>query len=99
MSDPERPVLSSLTFLGFLLNAFAQSEDDGLTFDEVYEGLDNDTLWTVISAKHPHRDLTMFTHVQEDKGKAVIAALRDAAGGMRGREHKKYGVEARGLSL
>ena len=94
-----RPSLSSLTYLGFLLNGFAADGGDRLTFDEVYKGLDNQTLWAVINAKYPNMDLTMFTHSREDKGKAVIDALLDAAGGMRGREQEKYLVEASGLSL
>lgn len=43
-------------------------------------------------------DLSMFTE-SPGQGDAVISALRDAAGGMRGRELKKYGVKAGGLSL
>jgi hypothetical protein len=100
MSDSiERPSLTTLTYLGFLLNGFASDGGDKLTFDEVYDGLDNGTLWAVIQAKHPHMDLTMFTHVDKDKGAKVIQALLDAASGMRERERKKYGVEKSGLAI
>lgn len=78
---------------------FAEDGGDKLTFDDVYEGLDNGTLWKVIKAKHPNMDLSLLDKADPAKGDAVIAALKDAAEGMRSRETRKYGVDASGLAL
>lgn len=99
----ERPWLTSLTFLGFQLNGsleegYLGDGDHGLTFDEVYDGLENGTLWKVIKKRVPDIDLALFTDSDPNLGNAVIAALQEAAAGMRGRE-EKYGLQANGLSL
>jgi hypothetical protein len=84
--------------LGRQLNGFLEEGNHGVTFEHVYNGLDNGTLWEIVNKKVPDMDLSMFTGYPE-QGDAVISALKDAAGGMRGREVKKYGVKAGGLSL
>jgi len=102
MTAPERPWLTALTYLGFQINGWLEDGNHGLTFDDVYEGLDNDTLWEIVNRKIPEMDLSMFTGFPENgnkHGKTVLVALRDAASGIRGRERRKYGVEAGGLSL
>jgi hypothetical protein len=99
--EPIRPWLSAVTYLGFQLNGWLENGNHGVTFEDVYEGLDNETLWQVINAKVPKMDLSMFDPAigPTNQGPALIRALRDAADGMRGRERRKYGVESGGLSL
>lgn len=96
----ERPHLTTFTFLGFQLNAFAEDGNDTLTFADVYEGLDNGTLWSVIKKRHPNMDVSIFNpSLDKTGGMGMIEALREAAEGMRERERKKYGVESSGLAL
>jgi hypothetical protein len=95
-NEPRRPRLTSLTLLAFQLNIGLQDGNHGLTFDDVYDGIDGGTLWSVIEAKASNLDMSLFTGT--DQGDATIAALRDAAAGMRGRE-STYGFRSGGLSL
>jgi len=99
VADPKHPHLYSLTYLGFQLNAYLEDGNDGLTFDEVYDGLDKGTLWGVINAKHPTMDLSLLTKSDPAEGARLIQALLDASEGMRERERRKYGVNGSGLAL
>ena len=97
MTATKRPPLSSRAWFGMTLNGFLEDGNHGVTFDDVYDGIDNGTLFDVLKAKVPHMDVGWWTGTPN--GPAIIAAVRDAAAGMREREEKKYGVAKGGLSL
>ena len=68
-----------------------------MSFAEVYEGIDNGTLWTILMRCVPDIDVSLFAG-EKAAGELMIGALRDAARGMRGRE-ENYGVEKNGVAL
>ena len=101
----EKIFLSFLVMLGFQVNAAIESRlDDPLTFDDIHRGLDDGDLFERIEEKLPKTlDLSPYALENADDfagyREAMLAALADAAGGMEGRESRKYGVKKSGLSL
>ena len=97
MSDSPR--LSSITFLGFQVNAAIDAGlADKFSFDDVYKGLERGTLLRDLSNKVPGEfDLELLNATGETA--KLLAVLNDAAEALRGRERRKTGVENSGLAL
>lgn len=94
------PRLSTLAYLGIEINA-AIDEGHGreFTFEEIYLGIDTGTLLETLGDKLS--DVVDFGIFPKDSEQCtgLIDVLRDAAEVVRGREHRKFGVEQSGLSL
>ncbi|MDD2762326.1 MAG: hypothetical protein PHH11_18760 [Methylomonas sp.] len=95
-----KPWLTTLTFLGFYINAaIDHGKGSEISFEDIYQGLENETLFQDLERKLPNSfDFSLFPAGSE-KEKELIAALQQAAGGLEGREGRKVGVENSGLSL
>jgi hypothetical protein len=98
-SSSTKPWLSALSYLGFQLTGWLEHGDHGLTFEDVYDGLDNGTLRSVLTKRTPDMDLGLFTGLNNQQGPRVIAALARASEGLRGRERRKLGLETNGMCL
>jgi hypothetical protein len=97
---PKKARLSSLTYVCFMVNTtIEKNRDHGVTFDDVYNGIENGTLWKDIEAKVPGFDLLRILTGEGPQGAAVLATLEHIADWLRGKEANKCGVEADGLAL
>lgn len=100
MSAANELRLSTLTYLGFEVNtAIAQGHGNDITFDELYESLENGTILEDLDKMIPNEfDFSLFP-----TGSAQSAGLNEAlyqvAEGLRGRERRKVGIEESGLHL
>ena len=96
---PGSPRLSSITFLGFQVNAAIDAGlADKFSFDDIYMGLERETLLQDLSNKIPGEfDLDVLNATGETA--KLLAVLKDAAEAFRGRERRKTGVENCGLTL
>lgn len=95
-----KPRLSSLTFVGFGVNAaLDHGKGSEVSFEEVYEWLERGTLLQELDKKlHNTFDFSMFPP-GSDEEKAIVASLKLASEGFLGRERKMTGVEKSGLAL
>jgi len=93
------PRLSSITFLGFQVNAAIDAgHADRFSSDDIYKSLERGTLLQDLSNKVPGEfDLELLSATGETT--KLLAALNDAAEALRGRERRKTGVENSGLAL
>lgn len=101
MAHRSLPTLPWLTLLGFQLNAWMRSGDHGVSFDDIYRGLEDGQLWSLLEARMPDVGFTaiLFEPVMSHERDAVQHVLRDVAGYLRGSERKKLGVVDGGLAL
>jgi hypothetical protein len=95
-----KPRLISLTFIGFHLTAALDDEKgDAVTFADVYEGLENRSLFKRLKVKLPDSfDFSLFEEGGEEEA-AIFDVLDNVAGGLQGRERRKMGIEKSGVSL
>jgi len=95
-----KPWLSSLTFVGFYVNAaIDHGKGAEVSFDDIYHGLEKGTLLQDLNAKLPNTfDFSIFPPGSE-KEREFLEVLKQAAGGLEGRERKKTGVQNSGLNL
>jgi len=71
---------------------------DGVSFDDIYQGLERGTLLRDLTDKVPGEfDLELLNSTGE--APKLIGALNDATEAIRGRERCKSGVENSGLAL
>jgi hypothetical protein len=93
------PRLSSITFLGFQVNAaIDEGHADKFSFDDIYDGLERGTLLQDLSNRVPGEfDLELLNAAGETP--KLLGILNDAAEALRGRERRKTGVENSGLAL
>jgi len=100
MHDIGKPWLSSLTLLGFEINAaIERGTCSQLTFAEVYSGIEAGNLLASLNSRFPKQfDFSLFPP-GSDGEREIIASLRFVAPGLEGRERKKVGVNGSGLSL
>lgn len=96
----KKPRLSSLTFLGFYVNAAIEDgHGEKITFDDIYKGLESGSLLEDLQTKIPGVfDFSLFAPRSEQR-EGLFEALESAAGGLKGRERRKVGVKKNGLSL
>lgn len=90
--------LSSLTFLGFEINyAMENGLGKDITFDDIYNSLDNDQLIEILNEKTNHKiDLSLY----HGEDRIVLNdMLKEASEGLRHRESRKTGIESSGLNL
>lgn len=99
MDADSKPWLSFLTLFGFEINAAIEQGCTAITFSEVYRGLESGSLLVDLANRYPNQFDFSFFPAGSDKERAIIAALRSAAPGLEGRERKKVGVHASGMSL
>jgi hypothetical protein len=96
----EKPWLSSLTFVGFLVNsAIAKGHGDAISFDEIYGNLESGTLLQFLEQKIPGEFDFSLMPPGSEQCIAVNHVLHDASAGFQGRERRKSGVETSGLHL
>jgi hypothetical protein len=97
--NPKKPYLTSLTYLGFQINAaIERGHGDKVTFAQIYKGIEWGTLIEDLDKKLPKFfDFGLFS-VSKEQREGVLEALRMAAGGMK-RSERKYGIQKNGLSL
>ena len=95
-----KPWLSSLTLIGFMVNAaIDQGKGAQVSFGDIYQGLEKGTLFQDLSQKLPGTfDFSLFSPGSE-KEKELLDVIGQAAGGLEGRERRKTGVEKSGLNL
>lgn len=95
-----KPWLSSLGFVGFYVNsAIASGYGDTISFDEIYDNLEEGTLLEYLNEKIPGEfDFSLFTP-GEEQCVALNHVLNEIAGGLQGRERRKVGIETSGLHL
>lgn len=93
------PRLSSITFLGFQVNAAIDAGlADKFPFNDIYKGLERGTLLEDLSNKAPGEfDLELLNATGETA--KLLPVLNDAAEALRCRERRKTGVENSGLAL
>jgi len=93
------PRLSSITFLGFQVNAAVDAGHGAkFSFDEIYDGLERGTLLQDLSNKVPSEfDLDSLN--SDGETPKLLTILNTAAEVLRGRERRKAGVENSGLTL
>jgi hypothetical protein len=96
----DKPSLSSLTFFGFYLTAVLdRGKGQDFTFEEVYRGIENGTLLDDLDRALPDSfDFSIFRALPEQRD-GLFSALRQAGGGLEGRERRKTGVEHSGIAL
>jgi hypothetical protein len=94
-----KPWLTSLTFVGFNLTAaLDHGHAASVTFEDVYRGLENGTLFEDLNEKLPGVfDFSLFR--EGPQRERLLEVLQQAAGGLEGRERRKTGVENSGLAL
>jgi hypothetical protein len=95
-----KPWLSSLTLIGFMVNAaIDQGKGAQVSFNDIYQGLEKGTLFQDLSEKVPGAfDFSLFPQGSE-KEKELLEVIGQVAGGLEGRERRKTGVEKSGLNL
>lgn len=95
-----KPWLSSWTLIGFYtIAAIDRGNADKVSFDEVYAGIEKGTLLQDLNAMLPGEfDFSLFPP-GSDKEQELIEVLQEVAGGLKGRERRKTGVEKSGLAL
>lgn len=93
--------LVDLTFLQFQLIALIDARrHQDVTFDDVYNALDNDELLDWMKRRFTnHIDLSLYMGDRQAAGREVETAISRASEGIRGRESRKTGVEHSGLCL
>lgn len=88
-----------LTFISFYVNALLEKRPQDLTFPEVYDAIEDRSLFEMLERRYPGEfDFSPFDKTSEQRI-AILSALKDAAGGLEGRERRKVGVERSGLHL
>lgn len=94
------PLLSTLTLIGFELNAAIERHPEGyLSFSEVYSALRQETLLTTLNTRLPGLfDFSLFPPGSE-QSIALHQSLKQAADGLEGQERRKVGTIASGLHL
>lgn len=94
----QKPSLSSLTLLGFRVNStIANGHADAVSFQEIYDNLQKGTLLEYLNKKIPG-EFDLFPRGSE-QCVALNHVLNEVAGGLRGRERRKVGIEKSGLHL
>lgn len=71
----------------------------GITFDDVYDGIENGTLWREIEIKIPGFDRFGILNGDGPQGSAILQTLKYIAEYFAGDESRKCGVEFDGLAL
>jgi hypothetical protein len=94
------PHLSSLTFIGFEINSLPERTDCGrITFEYVYKSIDEkNLLQRLVNDFGENVDFSMYTSNTSELT-AIYNSLNEAAGGLRGRERRKTGIETSGQRL
>jgi len=92
--------LSSLTMLGFEINAVRDTRSDfELTFEQVHSAAQAGKLVALLDKRFKDlTDLSLLTSRPEEMAD-VENALRDAAAALEGRERRKVGVQNSGICL
>ena len=93
--------LVDLTYLQFNLIAIIDAgKHEGVTFNDVKSALATGDLFPWLRKHFPENvDLSFYVGDRATVAQEVTSALRDAAGGVDGRERKKMGVEHNGICL
>jgi hypothetical protein len=94
------PRLSSLTFIGFEINSLPERTDcEKITFKYVYKSIEEkNLLQRLVNDFGENVDFSMYTNNTSELT-AIYNSLNEAAGGLRGRERRKIGVETSGQRL
>jgi len=92
--------LSSLTYLGFEINAVCDScPDFELSFAEVHEAARNGQLVPLLAERFgDDADFSVFNKAPDELAE-VEAALREAASALKGQEERIVGVRKSGICL
>jgi hypothetical protein len=91
--------ITTLTYLLFAINGVLEKDHwRTVTFDDVYAHLDSGDLIPFLDAQLKSIDLSLFGP-DEAQGRLLLAALRHAAGGLKGRERRKTGIKQSGVCL
>lgn len=88
------PTLHWLTLLCFQVNIWLRDSDHGITFDDVYRSLEDQSLWEMLKTRAPDVGVTglLFVAHMDDERAAVLHVLRRAAGYLRHSERKRLGI-------
>ncbi|MCU0421660.1 MAG: hypothetical protein MUC81_02525 [Bacteroidia bacterium] len=94
------PHLSTLGLIGFSLNyAIERRLGDQISFDEVYDNIEDGDILEFLDIKFPGTfDWSLFEKGSSER-LAIQYVFSEIAGGVRGRERRKLGIEKSGLSL
>lgn len=94
------PRLSSLTYLGFEINAAIDAgHGDQFSFQEIYQALERRSLLEDLSNKLAGVIDLGSILMQKEQHLGLINVLTEASEAFRGRERRKVGVERSGLTL
>jgi hypothetical protein len=91
---------SSLSSLGFQVNiVISDKQEDTVSFNEIYDNIENGTLLKFLEQRFP--DDFDFSLFRPDDGQVIGLnnIFNGIAGGCRGSEYKKFGIESSGLHL
>jgi len=95
------PTLHWLTLLGYQINGWLRHGDHGLSFADVYDGLEAGTLWATLETRTSDvgfNGLFFLSEMQHERD-AVLGVLRYVAGYLRGSERSRMGITSGGLAL
>jgi hypothetical protein len=91
--------ITTLTYLLFAINGALEKDHwKTVTFADVYTHLDAGDLIPFLDAELKSIDLSLFGP-DKAQGKVLLAALRHAAWGLKGREQRKTGIKQSGVCL
>jgi hypothetical protein len=96
----EKLRLNTLTFVGFFVNAvISEGHADTISFNEIYQSLENGELLEFLDQKIPGRfDFSLFP-AGDEQAVALNHVLNNVAGGLQGSEYRKIGIKSSGLHL
>ena len=99
--EPQRPTLADLTHVGKMITIQIQSGGHGITFADIYRGLERGDLWTFLESKMPGFDwMRLILDTPSPRPTLLIASLKEAADMYRHQEHQDLGVkDDHGLAL